>query len=115
MVLVPVFSLSTIKTVIWLYFLIEDLEKPPSGGVSVFSESVSLEDEMVLSAEKLLSAVGWTGVAMVEFKRDLKDGRAKLMEINGRFWGHSNWQFRPGLIFQPFLLITYRANYQKIQ
>ena len=62
-------------------------EKPPSGGVSVLSESVGLDEEMVEHAEKLLSAVGWQGVAMVEFKRDNRDGKAKLMEINGRFWG----------------------------
>jgi predicted ATP-grasp superfamily ATP-dependent carboligase len=63
------------------------LEKPPSGGVSVLSESVPLDYEMVHASEKLLTAVGWTGIAMVEFKRDVRDGRAKLMEINGRFWG----------------------------
>jgi predicted ATP-grasp superfamily ATP-dependent carboligase len=62
-------------------------EKPPSGGVSVVSESVPLDEEMVEHARRLLSAVGWEGVAMVEFKRDQRDGKAKLMEINGRFWG----------------------------
>ena len=62
-------------------------EKPPSGGVSVVSQSVELDEEMVEHAKKLLSAVGWQGVAMVEFKRDNRDGQAKLMEINGRFWG----------------------------
>ena len=62
-------------------------EKPPSGGVSVVSESVELDEEMVEHAGRLLSAVGWQGVAMVEFKRDVRDGKAKLMEINGRFWG----------------------------
>lgn len=63
------------------------LEKPPSGGVSVVSESVPLDEEMVENAGRLLSAVGWRGVAMVEFKRDQRDGKAKLIEINGRFWG----------------------------
>lgn len=62
-------------------------EKPPSGGVSVVSESVPLDEEMVDNAGRLLSAVGWRGVAMVEFKRDQRDGKAKLIEINGRFWG----------------------------
>ncbi|MCF8026439.1 MAG: ATP-grasp domain-containing protein [Desulfobacteraceae bacterium] len=62
-------------------------EKPPSGGVSVISESVPLDAEMVDASRRLLAAVEWRGVAMVEFKRDLRDGRAKLMEINGRFWG----------------------------
>ncbi|MEA5115725.1 MAG: ATP-grasp domain-containing protein [Geobacteraceae bacterium] len=63
------------------------LEKPPSGGVSVLSESVAIDNGIVEAARKLLTHVGWQGVAMVEFKRDIRDGRAKLMEINGRFWG----------------------------
>jgi predicted ATP-grasp superfamily ATP-dependent carboligase len=62
-------------------------EKPPAGGVSVVCESVSLDADMVEASDKLLASVDWTGVAMVEFKRDVRDGKAKLMEINGRFWG----------------------------
>jgi predicted ATP-grasp superfamily ATP-dependent carboligase len=62
-------------------------EKPPAGGVSVVCESVPLDEDMVEASHKLLSSVSWTGVAMVEFKRDVRDGKAKLMEINGRFWG----------------------------
>jgi predicted ATP-grasp superfamily ATP-dependent carboligase len=62
-------------------------EKPPAGGVSVVCESVALDADMVEASHKLLSSVSWTGVAMVEFKRDVRDGKAKLMEINGRFWG----------------------------
>ena len=81
-------------------------EKPPSGGVSVVSESVPLDNEMVDAADKLLSAVGWTGVAMVEFKRDVRDGKAKLMEINGRFWGTLQLAVASGVDF-PVLLIEY--------
>lgn len=82
------------------------LEKPPSGGVSVISESVPLDLEMVKSAGKLLSAVGWKGVAMVEFKRDVKDGKAKLMEINGRFWGSLQLAVSSGVDF-PGLYLEY--------
>ena len=81
-------------------------EKPPSGGVSVVSESVSLDCEMVEAADRLLSAVGWRGVAMVEFKRDERDGRAKLMEINGRFWGTLQLSIACGVDF-PGLLLDY--------
>jgi predicted ATP-grasp superfamily ATP-dependent carboligase len=81
-------------------------EKPPSGGVSVVCESVPLDGEMVLDAQKLLSAVRWTGVAMVEFKRDDRDGRAKLIEINGRFWGSLQLAVSAGIDF-PSLLIDY--------
>lgn len=81
-------------------------EKPPSGGVSVVSESVELDEDMVEAAEKLLTAVGWSGVAMVEFKRDRRDGKAKLMEINGRFWGSLQLSIASGIDF-PALLLDY--------
>lgn len=82
------------------------LEKPPSGGVSVLSESVPLDDEMVEAARKLLSEVEWPGIAMVEFKRDIRDGRAKLMEINGRFWGSLQLAVSSGVDF-PVLCLEY--------
>lgn len=82
------------------------LEKPPSGGVSVLSESVVLDDEMVGAARKLLSSIQWNGIAMVEFKRDVKDGRAKLMEINGRFWGSLQLAISSGVNF-PALCLDY--------
>ncbi len=61
-------------------------EKPPAGGVSVLCESVSIDPVMQSAAAKLLSATGWTGVAMIEF-RVADDGTPYLMEVNGRFWG----------------------------
>lgn len=79
-------------------------EKPPSGGVSVVSESVPLDEEMVEAAHRLLSAVGWSGVAMVEFKRDQRDGKAKLMEINGRFWGSLQLAVACGVDFPALFL-----------
>ncbi|MBE0501804.1 MAG: ATP-grasp domain-containing protein [Desulfuromonadales bacterium] len=79
-------------------------EKPPSGGVSVVSESVVLDQEMVAASGRLLSAVGWSGVAMVEFKRDRRDGKAKLMEINGRFWGSLQLAITCGVDFPALLL-----------
>ncbi|MBT1071827.1 carboxylate--amine ligase [Pelotalea chapellei] len=82
------------------------LEKPPSGGVSVLSESIPLDKQMVEDAEKLLSAVDWTGIAMVEFKRDVRDGKAKLMEINGRFWGSLQLAVSSGINF-PVLSLEY--------
>ncbi len=61
-------------------------EKPPTGGVSVLCESTPIDPAMQSAASKLLAAVGWTGVAMVEF-RVTADGTPYLMEVNGRFWG----------------------------
>lgn len=77
-------------------------EKPPTGGVSVLSESVPIDPLMQSSAAKLLSAAGWTGVAMVEFRVSV-DGTPYLMEVNGRFWGSLQLAIDSGIDF-PWLL-----------
>jgi predicted ATP-grasp superfamily ATP-dependent carboligase len=79
-------------------------ERPPWGGVSVLSESVPLCPMARESALKLLDELHWHGVAMVEFKRDARDGVPKLMEINGRFWGSLQLAIDAGVDF-PALLI----------
>lgn len=63
------------------------VEQPPSGGHSVYSESVALEDSLRERAEALLDACGFEGCAMVEFKQSRADGQYYLMEVNGRLWG----------------------------
>ena len=77
-------------------------EKPPSGGVSVLSESASVDPLLAAPAEKLLSDANWHGVAMVEFKV-APDGTPYLMEINTRFWGSLQLAIDAGVDF-PWLL-----------
>jgi protein-tyrosine-phosphatase len=43
--------------------------------------------ELLDAALKLLGTLRYTGVAMVEFKRDPGTGRWVLLEVNARFWG----------------------------
>jgi hypothetical protein len=43
---------------------------------------------------------------MVEFKRDARDGKAKLIEINGRFWGSLQLAVSSGVDF-PSLCLDY--------
>jgi predicted ATP-grasp superfamily ATP-dependent carboligase len=83
-------------------------EKPPSGGVSVLRESAPLDPDAVEYAHRLLSALEWRGVAMVEFKRDRRDGSLRLMEINGRFWGSLQLAIDAGVDF-PALLVAIAA------
>lgn len=81
-------------------------EKPPSGGVSVLSESAPRDAELEARAIALLEALEWNGVAMVEFKRDDEaGGRPTLMEINGRFWGSVQLAIDAGVNF-PVLLAS---------
>jgi len=77
-------------------------EKPPSGGVSVLSESVALAPELLGYAKQLLDRSAWHGVAMVEF-RVTPEGRPYLMEVNARFWGSLQLAIDSGVDF-PWLL-----------
>jgi len=74
-------------------------EKPPSGGASVLSESVAVEARLRDEAVRLLSPLGWHGVAMLEYKEDLRTGTRYLIEINGRFWGSLQLAIDAGVDF----------------
>jgi predicted ATP-grasp superfamily ATP-dependent carboligase len=77
-------------------------EYPITGGPSTLRES-AWNPGLQQSAERLLSCLGWVGVAMVEFKVDPRDGRPKLLEVNPRFWGSLHHAIVCGVDF-PFLL-----------
>lgn len=89
-------------------------EKPPSGGVSVLSESVAVDPAALDHATRLLKELQWRGVAMVEFKQDNRDGSLKLMEINGRFWGSLQLAIDAGVDF-PSLLVDLAQGAQPAQ
>jgi predicted ATP-grasp superfamily ATP-dependent carboligase len=80
-------------------------EKPPWGGVSVYRESIPIDQEIIDKSFKLLQAFGWQGPAMVEYKVDNRDGQLKLMEVNGRFWGSLQLALDAGMNFP---LLYYR-------
>jgi predicted ATP-grasp superfamily ATP-dependent carboligase len=79
-------------------------EKPPAGGVSVYSRSVPLPADLLEQSVALLRSFGWCGVAMVEYKRDAATGTPYLMEVNGRFWGSLQLAIDAGVDF-PTLLV----------
>jgi predicted ATP-grasp superfamily ATP-dependent carboligase len=79
-------------------------EKPPAGGISVYSESISIDPDLLDCSVRLLERFAWRGVAMVEYKRDAKTGRPYLMEVNGRFWGSLQLSITAGIDF-PRLLV----------
>ena len=84
-------------------------ERPPWGGVSVLAESAPMCPIARDAAIKLLDALGWEGVAMVEFKRDERDGLPRLMEINGRFWGSLQLAIDAGVDFPRMLVEATRS------
>lgn len=79
-------------------------EKPPSGGVSVYRESIPADPELMERSKQLLEHYDWRGVAMVEYKIDAATGTPYLMEINGRFWGSLQLAVDAGVDFPNLLL-----------
>jgi glycosyltransferase involved in cell wall biosynthesis/predicted ATP-grasp superfamily ATP-dependent carboligase len=78
-------------------------EKPPTGGVSVLSESVAIPPALMAPAERLLAELAWSGVCMLELKVDARDGTPRIMEMNPRFWGSLALAVASGVDF-PWLL-----------
>lgn len=79
-------------------------EKPPSGGVSVYRESIPADASLVSLSLDLLRVLDWEGVAMVEYKLDRRTGSPYLMEINGRFWGSLQLAIDAGVDFPAMLI-----------
>jgi len=77
-------------------------ERKRSGGPSTLRESV-VQPQLEEHAERLLRAVSFDGVAMVEFKVDEATGQAWFVEVNPRFWGSLALAIRAGVDF-PWLL-----------
>lgn len=80
-------------------------EYPPGGGPSTLRESIEGND-ILRYGQLLLDQLEWEGLAMVEFKRDPRDAKPKLMEINPRFWGSLHLPLFSGVDF-PWLVLQH--------
>lgn len=84
-------------------------EWPVSGGSSVLRGRY-VHPEMRQVAEKILSAVPWTGFAMFEFKVTNAD-ELVLIEVNPRIWGSINQPLQDGCpLFEHILGLPDRSN-----
>ena len=72
------------------------------GYSSSFVETLDVP-EIVAPSRRLLAAIRYTGLVEVEYKRDARDGRYKLLDINPRLWTWSALGGRAGVDF-PYLL-----------
>jgi len=58
----------------------------PDGGPSTLRETVA-DPDLVAETDRLLSAMGWQGVAMAEYRVDPRTDTPQLIEVNPRLWG----------------------------
>jgi predicted ATP-grasp superfamily ATP-dependent carboligase len=79
-------------------------QTPPGVGTCRVGEAVWVE-EVVESGLRLLRALGFHGLSQVELKRDPRDGRYKLMEVNPRLF---QWHGLAAACGVDLPLIAYR-------
>lgn len=106
---------------VW-YFAHERIhEFPLTGGGSTYRRSIHPSSELLATSEKLLNALQWHGVAMIEYKVK-SNGTFSLLEINPRLWGSLALAIDTGVDFPRGLFLlaqgqspprqpNYRANY----
>ena len=80
------------------------LRQHPSdfGRASTFVETIDMP-EIAELATRFLRDIKFYGLVEVEFKRDARDGRPKLLDVNARTWGYHTLGPAAGVDF-PYLL-----------
>jgi predicted ATP-grasp superfamily ATP-dependent carboligase len=74
------------------------------GRLSTFVDTVD-EPTVVDASRRLLAAARYTGLIEIEFKRDPRDGRFKVLDANPRIWGWHTLTQRTG---PDFVHLLYR-------
>jgi D-aspartate ligase len=77
------------------------------GRLSTYVETVD-EPQVVEAAVRLLAKLNFTGIVEVEFKKDLRDGQYKLLDVNPRVWGWHTLGQRAGVDFPHLLWLLVR-------
>jgi predicted ATP-grasp superfamily ATP-dependent carboligase len=74
----------------------------PTGSGSAVRESIPVAADLRDAGLRMLQALEWHGVAMVEFRRR-PDGSLVLLEVNGRFWNSLALAIHAGVDFPRML------------
>ncbi len=77
------------------------------GRAASYVETIDLPEIEELSA-RFLKAIDYYGLVEVEFKRDTRDGKYKLLDVNARTWGFHSLGSPSGVDF-PYLLFADRV------
>jgi hypothetical protein len=78
----------------------------PQGSASSACQSVPVPEELVEPSERFLADIGWRGLFMLEFLRDLA-GQPWLMELNGRAWGSMALARRRGFEYPAWTVLSF--------
>ena len=79
------------------------VHEPLTGGGSSYRRSTPVAPELLEASRKIVAALDYTGVAMVEFKLNPTTGDWIFIELNARFWGSLPLAVAAGADFPRFL------------
>lgn len=82
---------------------------PPAFGVPCVVKSRESISEVLESGRKILKAIGFNGYSCTEFKKDPRDDKYKLLEVNGRHNRSGPLSVKCGINF-PWILYDYSVN-----
>ena len=91
------------------------IHEPLTGGGSSYRKSVPIHSELLEASKKIMKALNYTGVAMLEFKINLKTGQWIFIELNARFWGSLPLAVTAGADFPYFLFLLLIHQQKKFQ
>lgn len=77
---------------------IREVTYPLSGGVGV-NNITTYEPELIKYGKEILEFINWHGPCQVEVKKDMRDGKYKLIEINPKLWGTLDLSIKAGINF----------------
>jgi predicted ATP-grasp superfamily ATP-dependent carboligase len=77
---------------------------PPEFGVGCLVQSAEVPEVTELGL-RFLTGIGYRGIGSVEFKRDDRDGRLKLIELNCRLWQQNSLATACGINFPLLQLL----------
>jgi predicted ATP-grasp superfamily ATP-dependent carboligase len=80
-------------------------QHPANYGTGTFVETVD-NGVVEAQAERLLQAIGYSGMVEMEFKHDARDGSFKLLDVNPRLW---TWNSIGGVSGVDFPLTMWRV------
>jgi D-aspartate ligase len=77
---------------------------PEFGRASTFVETIE-EPSLEALSERFLKKINYYGLVELEYKLDQRDGRYKLLDVNGRTWGYHTLGLSAGVDF-PYMLYS---------
>jgi len=78
--------------------------RPLSGGPGIVNLTTRT-DELLEFSRTIVCETQWTGVLLLDFKIDERDGKPRLLEVNPRFWGTTWLTVRAGYNYPHYLVL----------